>query len=96
VARWGGDEFLIVLPDIDTENATRIGQRIIQNANQQILKFGETENKLSISIGMTSVAHGNGSRVVIEDVFRETDRLLYEAKNAGRNRLCYSPMKIKK
>lgn len=80
VGRYGGEEFLVVLPDIDLETAIRIAERI--RTEVQTFDFGVNELKTTISIGL--VQHtGETSNALINNA----DMLLYRAKNNGRNRV---------
>jgi len=88
VARTGGEEFALVLPETDHEGAQKLANRL----RQAIEKMEVTSNtgqciKVTASIGVATVSK-IGKNV---DVFlRDADLALYRAKNAGRNRICYA------
>jgi diguanylate cyclase (GGDEF)-like protein len=71
-ARYGGDEFAVVLPEAREEEAHRVATRI-----QETLLMDQEEPPISVSIG-TSVYHGEGERV--EKLLKEADQNLYEEK----------------
>jgi diguanylate cyclase (GGDEF)-like protein len=71
-ARYGGDEFAVVLPEAREEEAQRVATRI-----QETLLADQEEPPISVSIG-TSVYHGEGERV--ERLLRDADQNLYEEK----------------
>lgn len=71
-ARYGGDEFAVVLPEAREEEAQRVTARI-----QETLLADQEEPPISVSIG-TSVYHGEGERV--EKLLKEADQNLYEEK----------------
>jgi diguanylate cyclase (GGDEF)-like protein len=71
-ARYGGDEFAVVLPEARDEEAQRVAARI-----QETLVSDQEEPAISVSIG-TSVYHGEGERV--EKLLKEADQNLYEEK----------------
>jgi diguanylate cyclase (GGDEF)-like protein len=71
-ARYGGDEFAVVLPEAREEEAHRVAARI-----QETLLMDQEEPPISVSIG-TSVYHGEGERV--EKLLKEADQNLYEEK----------------
>ena len=71
-ARYGGDEFAVVLPEAREEEAQRVATRI-----QETLTNDQEEPAISVSIG-TSVYQGEGERV--EKLLREADQNLYEEK----------------
>jgi len=71
-ARYGGDEFAVVLPEAREEEAQRVALRI-----QETLSIDQEEPPISVSIG-TSVYHGEGERV--EKLLKEADQNLYDEK----------------
>ncbi len=71
-ARYGGDEFAVVLPEAQEEEAQRVVSRI-----HETLLADQEEPAISVSIG-TSVYHGEGERV--EKLLKEADQNLYEEK----------------
>jgi len=71
-ARYGGDEFAVVLPEAREEEAQRVVSRI-----HETLLADQEEPPISVSIG-TSVYHGEGERV--EKLLKEADQNLYEEK----------------
>ena len=89
VARWGGDEFTVLLPQISsTEDATRIGQRILE-ALRPAFNLQEDELHISSSIGIAIYPQdGEDTQTLV----RNADAALYRAKEKGRNHYqFYSP-----
>jgi len=87
LGRFGGEEFVILLPDTDLATSEGIAKRI----KDEIEKAEITGNRLeglpsvTISIGVTETKPG----AIYEDVFKAADAALYKAKNSGRNCICY-------
>lgn len=83
VARWGGEEFLILLPETNLESAVALAVRL-QNAISEIrLPSGSKEITFTASFG---VAHKN-KHENLENVISEADNFLYQSKNTGRNKI---------
>jgi two-component system chemotaxis response regulator CheY len=91
VGRWGGEEFLLVLPGADQEVAIQIAERLrAEIASDQLMLPGGPTIQVRASFG---VAHASGhSRVTFDELIKQADEALYQAKNAGRNQVrIYSP-----
>ncbi|MFQ5846389.1 MAG: GAF domain-containing protein [Candidatus Methylomirabilales bacterium] len=83
VARYGGEEFAIILPETDLEQAAVQAERLrVAAAEQQW-----PEGALTISLGAAALAPDMAR---VEDLVRDADRALYQAKAAGRNQVCLS------
>jgi len=81
VARYGGDEFAVILNDTSASNSTRLVERFLQQANKIKIADGADEIVLSCSAGYTEV-HTSDS---VASLINRADRALYQAKAAGRN-----------
>jgi diguanylate cyclase (GGDEF)-like protein/PAS domain S-box-containing protein len=84
LARYGGDEFIILLPQTNAEQAFLIAERIRESVAATHL---ETENSglaVTLSIGIADIRY-NPKDEMIEDVIRRADQALYQAKRNGRN-----------
>jgi diguanylate cyclase (GGDEF)-like protein len=85
VARFGGDEFVILLPDTGWQGALTFAERLRRSVDEQPLGPPDTPVHTTISIG---VALGKGSDATSADILlKEADSALYKAKTAGRNRV---------
>ena len=89
VARWGGEEFVVLLPNTDLNGAVNIAERIRLNISNAVIPCaGGAETKVTISIGVNTQAPGQDSS---HDRFiSEADKALYKAKETGRDRVCCS------
>ncbi|MBA3002534.1 MAG: GGDEF domain-containing protein [Desulfurivibrio sp.] len=85
VARYGGEEFAILLPNTDLEGATRIGERIRARMEEYIHQDKDVAMRVTISIGLAS--HHAHTPNNPEKLLFFADRALYQAKNAGRNKV---------
>ncbi len=79
-ARWGGDEFVILAPGTGIEEAASLAERI------RLAAESRSSGKVTLSIGIA--AHTKESRSgSLRTLFARADKALYEAKQAGRNRV---------
>jgi len=84
VFRYGGEEFLILLPNTTTANAKRVLDRIRRNIKRQGIKVSKRKSiHVSASFGVSELAPEGPP----EDSIELADQALYEAKRAGRNRV---------
>lgn len=84
VFRYGGEEILVVLIEIEPKIAARIAETIRERvAALRICRDGETEIRVSVSIGVAHAKHHLDYQLVIE----HADAALYTAKAGGRNRV---------
>jgi diguanylate cyclase (GGDEF)-like protein len=86
VARWGGEELLIVLPDTSAEMARLAAERVRSEVSMVTVTHGERVICVTVSIGTATAA--SGDRQAMEWVVAAADRALYAAKAAGRDRVC--------
>lgn len=86
VCRYGGDEFLTLMPETGPDEAMRVAKRIHQQcANHTFLKAGKAAS-ITISSGLISV--DNAANLKATELVRRVDRLLYQSKRLGKNRIC--------
>ncbi|MDD3852837.1 MAG: diguanylate cyclase [Syntrophomonadaceae bacterium] len=83
--RYGGEEFLLVLPGCSEEEALQIGRRILNNIEQQAIKFQDNNIAVTISLGLTCFKTGEQTNV--SSLVQQADNALYKAKQNGRNRM---------
>ncbi len=83
VGRWGGEEFLVVMPNLeDSATLMRLAERfrILIAASSTVLPGGDTLS-VTVSLGGTMVRRGE----TLDDLLRRVDKLMYASKQAGRN-----------
>jgi len=87
LARYGGDEFAIILPEADRDSALRFCEKLRGLIASNPFRFEQQTLAVTASIGLQSYTHTDGEKTVNQFV-AAADAKLYEAKNAGRNRIC--------
>ncbi|MCL2741922.1 MAG: diguanylate cyclase [Oscillospiraceae bacterium] len=84
-ARWGGEEFLILLPGTGPAGAAEIAERVRRNVESAVILTDEgKETRVTVSIGVNSVVPTAEDST--KDFIGKADQALYKAKKAGRNR----------
>jgi diguanylate cyclase (GGDEF)-like protein len=84
LVRWGGEEFLILLPESTTTDAVRIAERLRLRITEHAFIHGQP---LTISAGVAGLVEQDDS----ESLVARADALLYRIKGSGRNRIMGSP-----
>jgi len=87
IARWGGEEFVALLPDTPLEKAIEIADKIRLSVEKAEIPCGDQILKVTVSIGINSQIPETES--TMEDFIKKVDVALYNAKHNGRNRLCW-------
>jgi two-component system cell cycle response regulator len=83
--RFGGEEFVIVMPDTDQEVAEKVAERIRAEIEREAFALvGDTNVRVTASVGVSGVRHGADT---VESLMKRADLALYEAKSGGRNRV---------
>ena len=86
VARYGGDELAVVLRETTVRDAQSLGERLLRNVRAVSIEREGTTIGLTVSIGLAQLAPNENVTKWLE----RADRALYQAKNAGRDRLVTS------
>lgn len=86
VCRFGGEEFLVICPDTDAEEAYQCAERLRQNVAEMVVRNISPPLKVTVSIGVAGKTDGMASP---EDLLSRADLNLYAAKQAGRNRVIF-------
>ncbi|MCY1700962.1 diguanylate cyclase [Lelliottia sp. SL45] len=81
IARFGGEEFIILLTDTDEKNSFHACERVRVN----IEGLTCLKRKFTVSIGLVTFTPAESGGVSFSDLYRFSDNLLYEAKKSGRN-----------
>ena len=86
VARWGGEEFIILLPSTDIEGAEQVAEKIRESVeNLEIPLNDGTITKVTVSAGVSGLIPNANSNT--DQFISNADKALYDAKGKGRNRV---------
>jgi len=85
-ARYGGDEFAVVLPRTNKAGSIEVAQKIRDRVERISLKSDGVEIEISISIGISTYPESGTDK---ETLVEKADRALYESKNQGKNKLTH-------
>ena len=86
VGRYGGEEFLIILPNTDGIRAAVVAERVRKAAEDHVYRYKEFLVRMTVSIGLASVP-ANASVHTEADLIRAADEALYRAKQTTRNKV---------
>ena len=84
VSRWGGEEFLILLPNTAQADAFEQAERLRQLLDSDALQIERYPHRVTASFGVCEFAPGDS----LESLLKQTDVALYQAKVRGRNQVC--------
>ena len=97
VARYGGDEFFIIVPETGREGAVTLSKKIMGRIESAVLEKDGEKIKFTISLGVSTFDGATFKETFIndkivesirEDLMKSADAALYKAKEQGRNRVC--------
>ena len=83
VYRWGGEEFIVILPDTGLVAAAEMAERVRSVVEESVCEFEDLKIKATMSFGVTQI----DKTLSIEDNVKVADERLYRAKEGGRNRV---------
>jgi len=84
VARFGGEEFVVLLPDVDTAEAQSVLTRLQRKLSASLFMHDNKEVFVTFSAGVTALREAEP----LESALERADEALYEAKRTGKNRTC--------
>lgn len=85
-SRWGGEEFLILLPNTTLKTAAMLAEAIRRAIDDIRLQAGERSVRVQASLGVACLAPESSNS--LDEVLSQADQALYQAKRSGRNRVC--------
>ena len=90
-ARWGGEEFLLVLPGADTDGAAHVAERVRRALEQRVIPAVAGEPiRITASFGVAAYPDADSATAL----FAAADAALYTAKRTGKNRVCVAPTRV--
>jgi diguanylate cyclase (GGDEF)-like protein len=88
LTRYGGEEFLIVLPETLSDSALSVAERIRENATQRVITWEGKDIKISASFGVVGLEERELEMdISSEALILKADKALYQSKHDGRNRV---------
>jgi diguanylate cyclase (GGDEF)-like protein len=84
ICRYGGEEFVVLLPQTSSDQAHRLAERLREGIAATPIPLSHGEIHLTVSIGMSCLTPSLSA----EDLVKTADQALYKAKQSGRNRVC--------
>ncbi len=85
--RYGGEEFMLILPGVGASKAWEIAERIRRRICEEPFELLSGSHTFTISLGCGTLTGG----LSLDPFFNQVDQALYQAKNGGRNRTCRAP-----
>jgi diguanylate cyclase (GGDEF)-like protein len=85
LARWGGEEFALLLPEVDLQGAVAMAEKVRRLIEKHIFTFDEVDIPVTLSAGVAALGKRQLSP---EALVKGADEKLYEAKQSGRNKVC--------
>jgi diguanylate cyclase (GGDEF)-like protein len=91
LARMGGEEFAIMLPETTQHAAAQFAERLRSEIQNSVLTVFDEKVRVTVSIGVAGLFPDAPGTPGTQDLLRRADQALYEAKNGGRNRVSAAP-----
>ncbi len=88
--RYGGEEFAVILPDTNLAACLPVAERIRQMIEVSPLNVDGQPLHMTVSLGISTFS--DGQETSVEDLVKQADKYLYQAKESGRNRVCHAKL----
>lgn len=85
LGRYGGEEFVILLPETDGKGALKAAERLRERIENLKIATGDRNLSVTISLGVTSIEKSSDHIQTLDMLVKYADQALYDAKNSGRN-----------
>jgi diguanylate cyclase (GGDEF)-like protein len=83
IARWGGEEFVVLLPETDLQGGMAAAEKLRESMTADVFPAGVQDLDLTLSIGVAAYEPGQ----TLDDCVKAADTAMYQAKSLGRNRV---------
>lgn len=90
ISRYGGEEFVIILPDTDKAGALVMAERMRALVAEFLIDCGSQPIRLTASFGIAFCSSENVADLTLNSIVEVADRCLYQAKDQGRNCCCHA------
>jgi diguanylate cyclase (GGDEF)-like protein len=88
-ARWGGEEFVVLLPNAEASGGLAIAELIRETAAAEDIPLDNGDSsKLTVSIGVSAFTPTPSGSITVDEFILRADKALYKAKETGRNKVC--------
>lgn len=84
--RYGGEEFVVVLPETDLEVATMVAERLRRNIGEEPFFVSSEDGEITVTVSIGATVY-DGTEITADTLLRRADEALYTAKNQGRNQV---------
>ena len=84
ICRYGGEEFVVLLPKTPLEQAVLLAERLRQKISEQVIPLPERDLRFTVSIGVSSLSPDMDGEALVN----AADAAMYQAKQAGKNQVC--------
>ena len=82
-ARWGGEEFVVLLPETALSEATEAAERLRESIEKSVIEAPSGSLSITVSVGVSELGHSAGT---LEEGLKLADKAMYHSKAMGRNR----------
>ena len=82
-ARWGGEEFILLLPETDSEGAAALAEKLRASIADNLFEFQSIRQRITMTFGVAEHRAGE----TLEACIARADNALYEGKESGRNKV---------
>jgi diguanylate cyclase (GGDEF)-like protein len=82
LGRYGGEEFIVILPETNLEQTFVCGKRIVENIRNNTIFLDNATIQVTVSIGIAEI---NKDDTNLDNLLMRTDTALYKAKREGKN-----------